>query len=102
MARRSRTVPRRAARASAIDGAALDARYGLEPVIEPGPGGAELSDFARVDCPYCGEQYEATLDLSAGSFSYVEDCQICCQPIELSGTIDAAGTLRRFSARRLD
>ena len=33
------------------------------------------------DCPYCGEQCEAVLDLSGGDQTYVEDCPVCCRPI---------------------
>ena len=33
-------------------------------------------------CPYCGEPAEALLDLSAGDQSYIEDCPVCCRPIE--------------------
>lgn len=33
-------------------------------------------------CPYCGEPVEAVLDLSAGDQSYIEDCPVCCRPIE--------------------
>tara|TARA_Y100001938_G_scaffold122460_1_gene170897 strand:+ start:1693 stop:1875 length:183 start_codon:yes stop_codon:yes gene_type:complete len=33
-------------------------------------------------CPYCGERVEAVLDLSAGDQSYIEDCPVCCRPIE--------------------
>jgi hypothetical protein len=33
------------------------------------------------------------VDLSVGSFTYVEDCQVCCQPIELAGEVDDAGAL---------
>ena len=87
---------------SASDAAEIDALYGLEPVFEPGDGGAGLSDFVTVDCPYCGEAYGTPVDLSAGSFCYVEDCQICCQPIELSGEVDAGGRLASLMARRLD
>ena len=32
-------------------------------------------------CPYCGEQVEALLDLSAGDQQYIEDCAVCCRPI---------------------
>ena len=39
--------------------------------------------MARVDCPYCGESYETTVDLSAGDQVYVEDCAVCCRPITL-------------------
>lgn len=38
----------------------------------------------KIGCPYCGETMEIVLDLSAGSQSYVEDCQVCCQPMQVS------------------
>lgn len=32
-------------------------------------------------CAFCGEANPTFIDLSAGSQqSYVEDCQVCCQP----------------------
>ena len=88
-------------RARPVDPPDIDARYGLEPVFEPGES-AELGRFIVVDCPYCGERYETPVDLTAGSFSYVEDCQVCCRPIELSGEVSAAGVLKRTRAQRLD
>jgi len=84
------------------DAATIDALYGLEPVFEPGGSNAELGEFVAVDCPYCGERYETPVDLTAGSFSYIEDCQVCCRPIELSGEVDEAGELGRLAVRRLD
>ena len=84
-----------------LDPQTIDALYGLEPVFEP--GGPELmqsTEFVAIQCPYCGEQFETAVDLSAGSFSYVEDCQICCQPIELAGEVDAAGALVGVVASR--
>ncbi len=36
-----------------------------------------------IHCPYCGEAFETTVDLSAGSQHYVEDCAVCCRPIEV-------------------
>jgi len=84
------------------DAAAIDAQYGLEPVYEPGGSDAALGGFVSVDCPYCGERYETAVDLSGGSFSYIEDCQICCRPIELCGEVGADGAFERCSARRLD
>jgi len=34
-----------------------------------------------VQCPYCMEAVEIALDPgSGGAQSYVEDCQVCCQP----------------------
>ena len=35
-----------------------------------------------IDCPYCGAQFSALIDYSAGECDYIEDCAMCCQPIE--------------------
>ena len=35
------------------------------------------------DCPYCGERISMVLDLSAGPQIYIEDCEVCCRPIEI-------------------
>ena len=83
------------------DSDAIDRLYGLEPVFEPeSDGSAGLTQFVTVQCPYCGESFETAVDPSAGSFRYVEDCQVCCQPIELEGEIDDAGTLISVTAAR--
>ena len=37
---------------------------------------------ANIDCPYCGETLEILIDDSIESQRYIEDCQVCCQPIE--------------------
>ena len=94
--------PPRATPPTAEESAAIDARYGLEPVLEPGEPVAGLAEFVSVDCPYCGERYSTPVDLTAGSFRYVEDCQVCCQPIELTVEVGDTGALERWSARRLD
>jgi Cysteine-rich CPXCG len=85
----------------------IDARYGLEPVFEPadtgGPGGAPGGgEFHPVECPYCGESFETLVDLSAGSATYIEDCQVCCQPIEFTVDVDHAGALKALVAARGD
>jgi hypothetical protein len=83
------------------DPKAIDAMYGLEPVLEPGSGeAAGLAEFVTVQCPYCGEAFETAVDVSAGSFQYVEDCQVCCQPIELAGQVDDGGRLVGFTVSR--
>ncbi|WP_081669574.1 CPXCG motif-containing cysteine-rich protein [Winogradskyella psychrotolerans] len=38
-------------------------------------------------CPYCWEQISMLIDLSQSRQSYIEDCEICCNPIQLSITI---------------
>ena len=93
-----------------LDPKAIDALYGLEPVFEPAPAMARAGEprddaatqFSSVQCPYCGECFEVLLDLSAGASSYIEDCQVCCQPIELGFEVDANGALGRLTAQRAD
>jgi len=36
-----------------------------------------------IRCPYCAEAMNILIDLSAGGQSYFEDCQICCQPMQI-------------------
>ena len=36
------------------------------------------------DCPYCGEPVSCVIDGSVGAQSYVEDCEVCCQPWRVS------------------
>ena len=80
----------------------IDQRYGLEPVFEPGEGSDGLEPFVELPCPYCSELLTLALDLSAGEQSYVEDCQVCCQPIEFAVSVDAEGQLAEVRASRLD
>ena len=35
----------------------------------------------RITCPYCGEQIEILLDPAELDQQYIEDCQVCCKPI---------------------
>jgi hypothetical protein len=46
-----------------------------------------------IHCPYCGEAYESAADTSAGSQSYIEDCAVCCRPIEIRLRVDEGGEL---------
>ncbi len=84
----------------------IDAAYDLEPVFEPAtanPGGSPGgSEFHQVHCPYCGEPFETLIDLSAGSATYIEDCQVCCQPIEFRVAVDHAGALVALETARGD
>jgi|SRR5712671_1940134 len=84
---------------------AIDELYGLEPVYRPDETAVDRIEptiFVNVQCPYCAQNYETQVDLTAGSFVYVEDCQVCCQPIELGVEVNAAGRLRAVHPRRMD
>lgn len=34
-------------------------------------------------CPYCWEEISFLLDTSVAKQTYVEDCEVCCNPIEV-------------------
>lgn len=36
-----------------------------------------------LQCPHCGEVFPITLDSSQGDHSTIEDCSVCCRPIQL-------------------
>ncbi len=40
--------------------------------------------LANVDCPYCGESFDAVVEPLDGDQQYIEDCSVCCRPIEFS------------------
>jgi hypothetical protein len=52
-------------------------------------------------CPYCGEQISMVLDLSVPRQSYVEDCEVCCNPIEVSYRLEDE-ELVSFAAKVLE
>ena len=54
-----------------------------------------------VICPYCGERLDITIDQSAGAQIYVEDCQVCCRPMDIVIREDSAGDLQ-IEVRRDD
>jgi hypothetical protein len=88
-----------------MDERVIDELYGLEPVYRPDDMNGDQPEptvFVNVNCPYCAETYETQVDLTAGSFAYVEDCQICCQPIELGVEVNAAGRLTGVIPHRMD
>lgn len=35
-------------------------------------------------CPYCWEDISMLLDTSIRQQTYVEDCEVCCNPIEVT------------------
>jgi Cysteine-rich CPXCG len=90
-------------RITRLDGDSIDELYGLEPVWEPAAG-ARLTpeEFVAVRCPYCGERLETRVDLTADEPSYVEDCEVCCRPIEFEVERDTGGALVALEVRRLD
>lgn len=52
-------------------------------------------------CPYCWQQISMVLDPSEEVSDYIEDCEVCCRPIELFFRFKA-GELVSFEARRME
>ena len=52
-----------------------------------------MTEAITIHCPYCGEGYETVVDLSAGSQRYIEDCAVCCRPIEITLRVGEDGEL---------
>jgi hypothetical protein len=86
-----------------LDGRVVDELYGLEPVFEPGGAhAAALGEFVELQCPWCGEAYGSQIDLTDCSRCYIEDCQVCCQPIEVSLEVNDEGVLLDVQTKRID
>jgi hypothetical protein len=50
-------------------------------------------------CPYCGEDISMVLDMSVRQQTYIEDCEVCCRPIEIHYAVEDEA-LVEFEARR--
>jgi hypothetical protein len=43
----------------------------------------------KFKCPYCFEKISMILDLSTnGTQTYIEDCEVCCRPIQITFTVE--------------
>jgi hypothetical protein len=61
-----------------------------------------MLETAGLECPYCGEFFETTADTSGGDQDYIEDCPVCCRPIELHLVAGTDGELLALTPRRED
>ena len=52
-----------------------------------------------LTCPYCGETISMVLDTSTQEQTYIEDCEVCCRPIEIRYAVED-DTVIEFEARR--
>lgn len=58
-----------------------------------------MIEEAASTCPYCGEAIALVLDLSVDEQDYVEDCEVCCQPMRVICTA-TAGEMQNLSLDR--
>jgi hypothetical protein len=87
-----------------LDAKRVDQLYGLEPIYEPAERalGARPEEFVAFQCPWCGERLETRVDVTAGAHTCVEDCQVCCRPMELTVELADNGALRALRVQRLE
>ncbi|AYN69100.1 CPXCG motif-containing cysteine-rich protein [Euzebyella marina] len=52
-------------------------------------------------CPYCWEEISMLLDSSVTEQQYVEDCEVCCNPIEIFSVFES-NELVAFEANSLE
>ncbi|NAY92168.1 CPXCG motif-containing cysteine-rich protein [Muricauda sp. JGD-17] len=52
------------------------------------------------NCPYCWEPISFLLDSSVSNQTYIEDCEVCCNPIEVTVTFEE-DELSGFTAEEL-
>lgn len=43
-----------------------------------------LEEDYAFECPYCWQTIRMRLDLTGGDQQYVQDCERCCNPMEIS------------------
>lgn len=53
------------------------------------------------DCPYCGAPISMLLEPMPVRQEYIEDCEVCCNPIQIRFFGDAEG-LREFDAGSIE
>jgi len=52
-------------------------------------------------CPYCNAEISMLLDYSISSQAYIEDCEVCCNPIKISYDFEGE-ELIQFSADSIE
>lgn len=101
MTRRSSRVGDVLRDATSLDPANVDRLYGLEPIYEPDDAAAVTAlPFVELQCPSCGETIGTHIDVSGGSRTYIEDCQVCCRPMEIHVECGSDGNLQSAWAQR--
>ncbi|MBJ88396.1 MAG: CPXCG motif-containing cysteine-rich protein [Woeseia sp.] len=46
-----------------------------------------------IHCPFCDERISIIIDPSIERQNYIEDCEVCCQPIEISCSVNSADSI---------
>ena len=52
-------------------------------------------------CPYCFEFESKLIDFSIKTQNFIEDCEVCCNPIEFNVELQN-GIIKSFEALKID
>ena len=52
-------------------------------------------------CPYCAQPISFLLEELYGEQTYIEDCEVCCRPIQISYSIQD-GEIQKLDIFRID
>jgi hypothetical protein len=47
-----------------------------------------------ISCPYCGEMISILVDGSVEEQQYIEDCEVCCRPMDIRVNVLANGSIQ--------
>jgi len=52
-------------------------------------------------CPYCWQTISMVIDTSISNQKYIEDCEVCCNPIEITIKLEDS-SLIAFNAKNIE
>ena len=50
----------------------------------------------EFQCPFCGEEISCVVDLSVPHQKYIEDCSVCCRPIQIEASVEISDSAESF------
>ena len=52
-----------------------------------------MINLIQASCPYCGEDIDLLVEAMSENQDYIEDCQVCCRPINISAKTKEDGEI---------
>lgn len=59
-----------------------------------------MLEEVEVQCPFCGETTELSVDLTVPEQRYTEDCQVCCHPMSVRVSVAADASTADVTVER--
>jgi hypothetical protein len=53
----------------------------------------------NAQCPYCGETIEIDIEVLEEAQTFIEDCSVCCRPIQYSVSTNAEDEIEVIAER---